>query len=239
MATPPPIISLLNLSKTYLLGNIPVHALDNISLSVPKGQIVFIVGPSGSGKTTLLNLVGGIDSPTTGQIEVAGAQISSYSDRKLTQYRKKHLAFVFQFYSLIPTLTAIENVELSMELRGVHGRELHQGAKKYLQMVQLDDRMFNFPSQLSGGERQRVAIARALAKDPDILLIDEPTGQLDHETGMNIVALIHSIAREYHKTVLLVTHDLDLTSFAERIIELRSGKIITDTVNPNPSSIKV
>ncbi len=224
-----PIINISNLDKTYNLNNNPVHALRNVSFSINPGQIVFVMGPSGSGKTTLLNLIGGIDSPTQGEIDVCGEKISKYSDRKLTKYRKARLSFVFQFYSLIPTLTALENVELVMELIGINRRKIRKEAKEYLKKVELEDRINNFPSQLSGGERQRVAIARALAKNPEILLIDEPTGQLDQESGDKVVALIRDIAKLYEKTVILVTHDQELKKYADRIIELRSGKIVSDT----------
>ncbi|NHJ48506.1 MAG: ABC transporter ATP-binding protein [Asgard group archaeon] len=221
-----PVIKISNLSKYYQLGDVSICALDNVSLSVDSGEIVFIMGPSGSGKTTLINLIGGIDHPTNGTIDIMGEDIALYNDKELTHYRKKRLAFVFQFYSLIPTLTARENVELTLELTLRKRRNISKLAEEHLTLVGLDNRMDNFPFQLSGGERQRVAIARALAKSPDILLVDEPTGQLDQKTGDSVVSLIRKIAKEKKKTVLLVTHDHELENYADRIIRLRSGRIV-------------
>ena len=226
------IISVRNLSKVYILGDIEVPALNDANFDIPKAQVVFIVGPSGSGKTTLLNLIGGIDSRTQGSIYIDGEDITQYSGRKLTLFRKHNLSYVFQFYSLIPTLTAVENVELTMELMSINKKTMRKKAREYLDMVELLDRANNFPSQLSGGERQRVAIARALAKEPKILLVDEPTGQLDQDTGDSIVRLIRNIAKEKEITVILVTHDVENLKYAERIIQLRSGKIISDTIQP-------
>jgi putative ABC transport system ATP-binding protein len=223
-----PAIKITNLSKNYKLGELSICALDNVSFTVGCGEIVFIMGPSGSGKTTLVNLIGGIDHPTGGSIEIMGEDISKYSDKELTLYRKKRLAFVFQFYSLIPTLTARENVELVLELSLRKRRDISSIAEEHLTLVGLENRMDNFPFQLSGGERQRVAIARALAKSPDILLVDEPTGQLDQKTGDSIVRLIRDVAEQKQKTVLLVTHDQELECYADRVITLRSGKIVTD-----------
>lgn len=223
------IIKVSNLTKTYHLGNIPVHALKKATFSIHSGEITFVMGPSGSGKTTLLNLIGGIDSPTEGTIHVCGHEISRYKAKKLTQFRKNHLAFVFQFYSLIPTLTVLENVEMILELTKTNRKVIRKTAQKFIQMVGLSERVSNFPSQLSGGERQRVAIARALAKNPDLLLVDEPTGQLDQESGDLIVKTIRDIAKKEKKTVLLVTHDPELQKYADRVIKLRSGEIITDS----------
>ncbi|MHA1462874.1 MAG: ABC transporter ATP-binding protein [Candidatus Heimdallarchaeota archaeon] len=222
------VIKISNLSKHYDLGDVSISALENVSFTVDSGEIVFIMGPSGSGKTTLINLIGGIDHPSGGSIEILGEDIAQYSDKELTLYRKKRLAFVFQFYSLIPTLTARENVELVLELTLRKRRDISKLAEEQLTLVGLENRMDNFPFQLSGGERQRVAIARALAKSPDILLIDEPTGQLDQKTGDNIVSLIQKIAKEKNKTVLLVTHDNELECYADRVITLRSGQIVSD-----------
>jgi len=235
-----PQIKITNLFKTYYLGNSPIHALKNVSFSIEKGEMVFIMGPSGSGKTTLVNLIGGIDNPSEGTIEILGENIANYSAKQLTNYRKQRLAFVFQFYSLIPTLTALENVELTLELTNKKRKYVHSTAKEFLDLVGLSERMYNYPAQLSGGERQRVAIARALAKNPDILLVDEPTGQLDQDTGISIVRLIRRIAKEQNKTVLLVTHDQELEELADRIIFLRSGEIIPSPVKtPSKSTIEV
>jgi len=222
------VIKITNLTKNYKLGNVSICALDNVSFTVDSGEIVFIMGPSGSGKTTLVNLIGGIDHPTSGTIEIMGENIAQYSDKELTLYRKKRLAFVFQFYSLIPTLTARENVELTLELTLRKRKDISKIAEEHLTLVGLDGRMDNFPFQLSGGERQRVAIARALAKSPDILLVDEPTGQLDQKTGDSVVSLIRKIAKEKKKTVLLVTHDQELEYYADRVIHLRSSQIYSD-----------
>ena len=231
-----PVIRIENLTKNYNLGELSICALDNVSFSVDSGEMVFIMGPSGSGKTTLINLIGGIDHPTNGTIEIIGEDIAQYTDKELTLYRKKRLAFVFQFYSLIPTLTARENVELTLELTLRKRRNISKIAEEHLTLVGLEDRMDNFPFQLSGGERQRVAIARALAKSPDILLVDEPTGQLDQKTGDNVVSLIRKIAKEKKKTVLLVTHDHELECYADRVIRLRSGQIVADDTNSLLSS---
>jgi len=225
----PPLIEIEGLSKTYSLGEVQVHALDGVSLAIRQGEIVFIMGPSGSGKTTLVNLIGGIDSPTSGRISVCGDDLGGLSPRKLTQYRRKRLAFVFQFYSLIPTLTVVENVELTMELMKYDKKTIRQDAIKFLATVGLEDRLKNCPAQRAGGKRERVAIARALAKNPDILLVDEPTGQLDQESGQKVVELIRSIAKAQQKTVILVTHDGELKKYADRLIVLRSGKIVSDT----------
>jgi putative ABC transport system ATP-binding protein len=225
------VIKISNLSKNYQLGDTSISALDRVSFNVYSGEMVFIMGPSGSGKTTLINLIGGIDHPTNGTIEIMGEDIAKYTDKELTQYRKKRLAFVFQFYSLIPTLTARENVELTLELTHRKRKNISKLAEEHLTLVGLENRMDNFPFQLSGGERQRVAIARALAKSPDILLVDEPTGQLDQQTGDSVVSLIRKIAKEKKKTVLLVTHDHELETYADRIIRLRSGRIVEYVFN--------
>lgn len=223
------IISITDVKKIYKLGDVAVNALDGVSFDIFEGEVVFIQGPSGSGKTTLLNLIGGIDSISEGNIRVCDDTLRSMSAKQLTMYRKRRLAFVFQFYSLIPTLTVLENVELTMELMKFPQKKIRKGAKHFIEMVGLQDRQNNFPSQLSGGERQRVAIARALAKNPDILLVDEPTGQLDQDSGVKIVALIRTIAKAQNKTVILVTHDLEIIKFADRVIKLRSGKVVSDS----------
>lgn len=232
------LINISHLYKKYTLGdsNTIINALFDVSFQIYPGEIVFITGPSGSGKTTLINLIGGIDNATDGTIKISNVDITNFSDKRLTQYRKKHLAFVFQFYSLIPTLTTLENVELTLELTNKKRKEIRDIAMNFLKLVGLGERIHNFPAQLSGGERQRVAIARALAKNPDILLVDEPTGQLDQKTGENIVELIRSISKAQNKTVILVTHDQELTKYADRIIELRSGQIFSDKYCEAPPS---
>ncbi len=232
------LINISHLYKKYTLGdsNTIINALFDVSFEIFRGEIVFITGPSGSGKTTLVNLIGGIDSASEGTIEISDVDITHFSDKRLTQYRKKRLAFVFQFYSLIPTLTTMENVELTLELTGKKRKEIREVAKNFLELVGLGERMENYPAQLSGGERQRVAIARALAKNPEILLVDEPTGQLDQKTGENIVELIRKVSKVQHITVILVTHDQNLVKYADRVIELRSGQIFSDKYCEAPPS---
>ncbi|MCF2144608.1 MAG: ABC transporter ATP-binding protein [Candidatus Heimdallarchaeota archaeon] len=218
-------IKAVGLVKDYILGTTIVHALRDVSFSVRQGEILFLMGPSGSGKTTLVNILGGIDYPTAGQVFYNGNEITKLKPAALTTFRKEKLAYVFQFYSLIPTLTAIENVQLMMELVGFRGKELKQKSEEALQAVGLAERMNNFPSQLSGGERQRVAIARALAKDPEVIILDEPTGQLDQETGIQVIELVRKICKERQKTVILVTHDQSITYLADRVLHLHSGRI--------------
>jgi len=226
-------IKAVGLVKDYILGTTIVHALRDVSFSVKQGEILFLMGPSGSGKTTLVNILGGIDYPTAGQVFYNGLEITKLKPATLTTFRKEKLAYVFQFYSLIPTLTAIENVQLMMELVGFRGKELKQKSEEALQAVGLADRMNNFPSQLSGGERQRVAIARALAKDPDVIILDEPTGQLDQETGIQVIELVRKICKERHKTVILVTHDQSITYLADRVLYLHSGRISKEKATSN------
>ena len=224
-----PAVSLDAVSKVYSTDVVPVKALDRVGLRVPRGQFVVILGPSGSGKTTLLNLVGGIDSPTEGEVIVEGAPIGGLGRNELTVHRRTRIGFVFQFFNLIPTLTALENVELVTELVA-HPRPVDE----LLAEVGLTERAANFPSQLSGGEQQRVAIARAMAKDPPILLCDEPTGELDFETGKRILSVIRNVSKRGGKTVLLVTHNSAIGRIADRVIRLRSGRIQEDTLNPSP-----
>jgi putative ABC transport system ATP-binding protein len=221
-----------NITKDYFLGTTVVHALRDVSFTVKKGEILFLMGPSGSGKTTLVNILGGIDYPTAGSVAYESEEITSYKPTVLTKFRKEKMSYVFQFYSLIPTLTAKENVQLMMELVNIKGKELKEKSTEALRAVGLEDRMNNFPSQLSGGERQRVAIARAIAKDPEVIIFDEPTGQLDQETGLKVVELIRKVCKEQQKTVILVTHDQSLKHLADRILHLYSGQILNEeTVN--------
>ncbi|NPE09523.1 MAG: ABC transporter ATP-binding protein [Asgard group archaeon] len=197
------------LVKDYILGTTVVHALRDVSFSIRQGEILFLMGPSGSGKTTFYN----------------DEEITKLKPSALTKFRKERLSYVFQFYSLIPTLTAIENVQLMMGLVDIKGKELKQKSEEALRAVGLEERMNNFPSQLSGGERQRVAIARALAKDPEVIIFDEPTGQLDQEIGIKVVELVRDICKEKQKTVILVTHDQSVTHLADRVLHLHSGRI--------------
>jgi len=217
--------------KEYLMGQVPVPALRGVSFEVAKGDLAVLLGPSGSGKTTLLNLVGGLDVPTAGQVVVAGQEVSSLVEPVLTQYRREKVGFVFQFFNLVPTLTALENVELVGELTGSQAE-----AAALLERVGLSERLDYYPARLSGGEQQRVAIARALVKRPYLLLGDEPTGNLDYETGLLVLQLIHEINREDGLTVLMVTHNEVISRMADVVIRLRSGKI--DSIEPNPEPVE-
>ncbi|MHA2504289.1 MAG: ABC transporter ATP-binding protein [Candidatus Kariarchaeaceae archaeon] len=221
------LIRATNLKKYYNLGETTVKALDGVDLTVDEGEFVAIVGPSGSGKSTLVNMLGGVDTPDEGSITILpDVELSSLKPGDLTDFRRKYVGFVFQFYSLIPTLTALENVEMAAELVNLKGKELHQRAEEALESVGLKDRNGSYPSQLSGGERQRVAIARALAKRPRLILVDEPTGQLDDKTADEIVKLIRDVSKSYGSTVLMVTHDRAQLKYADRVIDMRSGKIL-------------
>jgi len=222
-------LKLDNVSRSYQMGAIEVKALRDISLDITRGDFVVILGPSGSGKTTLLNLVGGIDSPSSGRITVDGIELSALDDRGLTGYRRNHIGFVFQFFNLIPTLTARENVEFAAELVNAP-----RAPDEVLEVVGLKERADHYPSELSGGEQQRVAIARALSKDPPILLCDEPTGELDFETGKHILGSMRTINRQDGKTILLVTHNTAIGDIADRVIRLRSGEIVEDRRNGSP-----
>ena len=224
-------IQLDHLSRTYGEGPTAVHALKGASLDIPPGQFVVILGPSGSGKTTLLNLVGSIDEPTSGSVRVGSIDLGSLDDSGRIDYRRSNVGFIFQFFNLIPTLTAGENVELIAELTGANGAGR---AGQVLELVGLGNRINHFPSQLSGGEQQRVAIARALAKEPPVLLCDEPTGELDFETGRRILGLLHRLNRETGRTVLLVTHNAAVGDMADRVLRLHSGEIVSDTLNDSP-----
>lgn len=214
-----------NLSKHYRLGETIVKALDEVSLTIAKSEFIIIMGPSGSGKSTLVNMIGGVDTPTSGDVIVSNYNLAKYSQAKLTKYRRKSLGFVFQFYSLVPTLTAQENVELVAELVGVKGKELRLRSMEVLDAVGLKGREKSYPSMLSGGERQRVALARAIAKYPELIIVDEPTGQLDEETGRKMVELIREVSKKYGSTVIMVTHDQSLIDLADRVFIMSSGKI--------------
>ena len=218
--------------KTFGEGHTAVHALKNIDLAAPQGQFVVILGPSGSGKTTLLNLVGAIDGATAGRIDVGGHDLTSLTTDQQVRYRRENVGFVFQFFNLIPTLTAVENVELVADLTGANGAER---AVAVLGKVGLADRIHHFPGQLSGGEQQRVAIARALVKQPPILLCDEPTGELDFETGRMILDLLQGVSKEQNQTVLLVTHNAAIGEMADRVLKLGSGEIVDDISHDSPA----
>jgi putative ABC transport system ATP-binding protein len=223
------VLKLEDVSRSYQMGQVEVRALTGVSLDITRGEFIVILGPSGSGKTTLLNLVGGIDSPTSGKITVDGIELSALDDKGLTEYRRNHIGFVFQFFNLIPTLTTRENVEFAAELV-----EEPRDPLEVLEVVGLKERADHYPSELSGGEQQRVAIARALVKDPPILLCDEPTGELDFETGKHILSAMKMINEVNCKTVLLVTHNTAIGDIAHRVIRLRSGEITEDRRNTAP-----
>ena len=223
------IARLEGVSKQYEVGDAVVYALRDVSLDIQEGQFVVLLGPSGSGKTTLLNMLGGLDAPTHGRIWVGGSEITNMNEASLTMYRRKQVGFIFQFFNLVPSLTAGENVEMVAELTGNK-----RNAIPALRSVGLGDRIGHFPAQLSGGEQQRVAIARALAKGPSILLGDEPTGDLDYETGKMILGLMRRINRSENATMLLVTHNAAISRMADRVIRMRSGEIIEDRAVENP-----
>lgn len=218
--------------KRYQMGEITINAVDGISFSVEEGEFAVVVGASGAGKTTVLNILGGMDSCTEGEIIVGGRNVSRLSDRQLIEYRRYDIGFVFQFYNLVHNLTAKENVELAAQIC----RD-PMDSEKALESVGLLERKDNFPAQLSGGEQQRVSIARALAKNPKLLLCDEPTGALDYNTGRQILALLQDTCRREKMTVVLITHNSAITPMADHIIEMKSGKIVRDTYNDNPKSI--
>ncbi len=225
------IVEFQNVSRVYTGGDYAFKALDHVNMSLDDGKFVVILGPSGAGKSTLLNLLGGLDSPTEGKIIVDGQDISKLSNDQLAEYRAEKVGFVFQFYNLIPTLTVHENVALVKEIS-----KNALSATKMIDEVGLSDHLKNFPSELSGGEQQRVSIARALAKNPKILLCDEPTGALDSETGVMVLKLLLKMAREYGKTIVIVTHNQNIAGMADVIIRVKSGKILSCEEQKNPQS---
>ena len=225
-------VEFYNVGKTYHLGEVDIHALHDATFEVEKGELVVIVGPSGAGKTTLLNILGGMDTLSTGRVVLDGREISALNRKQLTEYRRHDVGFVFQFYNLIGNLTALENVELANQIC-----KDPLDAAEILKEVGLGERMKNFPSQLSGGEQQRVAIARALAKNPKLLLCDEPTGALDYQTGKAILQLLQDTARKSGMTVIIITHNSALTAMADRVIRVKSGTVASMTLNANPQNI--
>ena len=214
------------------MGEVEIRAVDGIDFSIQKGEFVVIVGPSGAGKTTVLNILGGMDTASGGRITVDGQDITKYSERQLTGYRRDDIGFVFQFYNLILNLTALENVEMALQIC-----RNPLDARAVLKEVGLEERMDNFPAQLSGGEQQRVSIARALAKNPKLLLCDEPTGALDYNTGKAILKLLQEMCREKGMTVIVITHNSALAPMADRLIKIKNGKVSSMKVNENPISI--
>ncbi|WP_028043872.1 ABC transporter ATP-binding protein [Candidatus Stoquefichus massiliensis] len=227
------LIQFKNIMKSYIMGDITIHASDGVNFEINKGEFVVIVGASGAGKTTILNLLGGMDSPTSGSILVDGENIAVYDEKKLTEYRRNDIGFVFQFYNLVQNLTALENVELATQI-------CHDplDARHVLERVGLESRLSNFPAQLSGGEQQRVAIARAIAKNPKLLLCDEPTGALDYQTGKAILGLLREMCETYQMTVIVITHNSALAPMADRVIHLRNGKVYGVELNEHPQPIE-
>lgn len=227
------IVTMQDVTKIYHMGEVEIRAADGISFEIEKGEFAVIVGPSGAGKTTVLNILGGMDTCDGGKVIVDGEDISGYRNRKLTTYRRNDIGFVFQFYNLVQNLTALENVELAAQIC-----KNPLDAATVLQEVGLGDRMQNFPAQLSGGEQQRVAIARALAKNPRLLLCDEPTGALDYLTGKAILKLLQDTCREKGMTVVVITHNTAITPMADRVIQIKNGRVQSMTVNEHPVPVE-
>ena len=226
-------VKLEQVTKVYHMGEVEIRAVDGIDFEINKGEFVVIVGPSGAGKTTVLNILGGMDSASSGKVLVDGRDVAKYNQRKLTSYRRDDIGFVFQFYNLIPNLTALENVELALQIC-----KNPLDALTVLKEVGLEERKGNFPAQLSGGEQQRVSIARALAKNPKLLLCDEPTGALDYQTGKAILKLLQDMCREKGMTVIVITHNTAITPMADRVIRIKNGKVASMQMNPEPVPVE-
>lgn len=225
-------ITISELKKVYKMGDITINALNGVDIEIKKGELTIIVGASGAGKTTLLNLIGGMDSATSGSLIIDGNDITKYNDKQLTKYRRDDVGFVFQFYNLIPNITALENIEMACEVA-----TNPFDAKTVLEDVGLSDRLNNFPSQLSGGQQQRVSIARALAKHPKLLLCDEPTGALDYEAGKAVLRLLQEMAQKYEMTVLIITHNQAIEAIGNHIIKMKNGQINKEYYNENPLNV--
>ena len=225
-------LTLDNVSKTYKTGEVEVKALTDVSLSLSEGEFAVILGSSGAGKTTLLNLLGGMDNATSGKIILDGKVVTELNKKGLCEYRRSDVGFVFQFYNLMPNLTALENVEIAVEIC-----KNHLSPEKTLEEVGLKERMANFPAQLSGGEQQRVSIARALAKNPKLLLCDEPTGALDYVTGKKILKCLYDVSKEQKKTVVVVTHNQAIKDIADKVFYIKSGRIEKTVINEHPKSV--
>lgn len=226
-------VEMRDVRKIYRMGEVEIAAADGIDFQIKKGEFAVVVGPSGAGKTTVLNILGGMDMATSGEVWIDGKNIVKYSPRQLTSYRRDDIGFVFQFYNLIPNLTALENVELALQIC-----KDPLDAEMVLREVGLADRMKNFPAQLSGGEQQRVSIARALAKNPKLLLCDEPTGALDYNTGKAILKLLQDMCRERGMTVILITHNSAITPMADRVIKMKNGKVGSMNLNERPVPVE-
>ena len=229
----PAFVELRDVRKTYKMGEVEIHAVAGVNFQIEEGEFVVIVGPSGAGKTTVLNILGGMDSATSGKVFVGGVDISHYGSKQLTTYRRDEIGFVFQFYNLVQNLTAKENVELATQIS-----KNPLNPAEVLERVGLKERINNFPAQLSGGEQQRVAIARALAKNPKLLLCDEPTGALDYTTGKAILKLLQDTCREQKMTVIVITHNLAIAPMADRIIHIKNGKVAQMEKNSNPMPVE-
>lgn len=225
-------INVLEMSKEFKVGDLIIKANDKISFNIKEGEFAIILGPSGAGKTTLLNILGGLESPSSGVCKIGDSDIAKMNEKQLTLYRRKDVGFVFQFYNLMPNLTAKENIEIAVEIT-----DNHLNVDEVLEDVGLKERSNNFPAELSGGEQQRVAIARALAKNPKMLLCDEPTGALDYETGKKILKLLYNTSKSHNKTIIVVTHNQALKDMADRVITIKNGQITNNILNENPTNI--
>lgn len=226
-------IELSNVNKTYQMGEVEIHALQDTSFEIEKGELVCILGPSGAGKTTCLNILGGMDTATSGKLVVDGVDITGLKGKDLIRYRRNDIGFVFQFYNLVQNLTAVENVELAVQMC-----KDHLNPETVMEKVGLGERLFNFPSQLSGGEQQRVAIARAIAKNPKLLLCDEPTGALDYKTGKQILALLEETCRKGKMTVVIITHNSAIAGIADKVIHFKNGTVERIDRNENPVPVE-
>ena len=234
MSSTTPLIRIRRLCKSYQRGGQRIDVLDHLDLDVAPGEFVALMGPSGSGKSTLLNLIAGIDQPTAGTIEIGGVDIATLSEGQLADWRATHVGFIFQFYNLMPVLTAFENVELPLLLTGLSRRQRREHVEAALSMVRLSDRMDHLPNELSGGQQQRVAIARALVADPTLIVADEPTGDLDRQTGEEILVLLGQLQRELGKTIVMVTHDPKAAASAGRLVHLEKGVLVPDAAHAGP-----
>ena len=229
-----PVLTLKNVKKEYYVGEITIPAVEDVSFELNEGEFVVILGASGAGKTTLLNLLGGMDRATSGEIVIYGKNITKFNKKELANYRRNDVGFVFQFYNLMPNLTALENVEIAFEIC-----DNHLDPKIVLEEVGLANRLNNFPAELSGGEQQRVSIARAIAKNPKLILCDEPTGALDYVTGKKILQLLQDLSRKDNKLIIVVTHNAALKAMADKVIKIKSGKVESIEVNENPVPVEV
>ena len=234
LISPSTMIQTFNLTKVYnITEGIEIRALNDVNIDIKRGEFVSVMGPSGSGKTTLLNMIGALDNPTSGIVYINRTNVAQMNDKQLTNLRLKEIGFIFQFYNLVPVLSAYENVELPMLFAGKSKQKIEQNVNKFLELVGLSEKKDHLPSELSGGEQQRVAIARALCNEPSILIADEPTGELDTKMGMEIIKLLRELNLELNQTILMVTHDPKIGALAERMLKMRDGKIIETLITNN------